>query len=291
MSNHTPNQVVAVWRAWRGHGASLRASLRSGLDPDVTLEIETLLEEWEIRCEPSLRAMHAYLSDVMLDKSWSLVVDVGMRGRDELIEKTERALHGAGPVPDVHYFAAFDPRFDENPLVEMNEGVTREYSTDGSGASDGLKISLTAPLSWLPGHARGGGMAMRLVSEAGVGLASLSLVVVPLADDEATPGLVALIEKITSDPVRVADMTLLGEPAKACVFSDESTGRRGASRSFNKHVLCVLDRRVVKFEFSVADRARSAEQLLSIDELETELERLEPLFDEIVKRASVASEP
>ena len=52
----------------------------------------------------------------------------------------------------------------------------------------------------------------------------------------------------------------------------------------------MLDGRAVKFEFSVADRARSEGDLLALDVLRTEFDRLEPLFDEIVRTASATPE-
>lgn len=291
MSNHTPEHVASVWRVWQWHSMVALERDDAGDDtPDIERDGGAVRAEWEVRFRPALDAMEAYLHDAMPDERWSAFAGSHLSTPEQNIAASRRMLDGVGPSPGVHYVAAFDPRYDADPFAEMNDVVTRVHTTDGSGGSDGLLFRIEAPLSWIRGHVRGGGVAKRLVSEAGAGLASLTVKVVPLEGDEEAPGLDELVTQASDDPVRSSETMLLGQPAMAVVHREETSGRRGASRAVVKRFVCVLERRVVKFDFSVADRARSADDLLPLSELEAEFERLEPLFDEIVRRASATPE-
>jgi len=296
LANHDPQHVVAVWRKANEHAESTGPMCWSDLGPT---EGEDVCAEWHKRFGPSLEAMHQYLSESLSEQRWAQRSRPPSDGIDleERAQRARRMLDGVAPVPDVHYLAAFDPRYDDDPLAEMEQGVTRAFPRDGSGAADGLSFVVTAPLSWLPGHARGDGTIMRLVSEAGAGLASLTIKVVPLAQDEEIPSAAALRKRALDSAVypnrefvRDKYAQALGEHGSACVFYDRDESRYGVTRSINKHFQFVFERRVVRFEFAVLDRARSADDLLAMDVLETEFNRLEPLFDEIVSRASVAPE-
>jgi len=293
LASYTPQHVIAVYRATVWHSICISGSSVEG----ATEEESAVFDAWRERFDPPREAMAAYLDDAMPDKSWTGVTGSNISTPASMAERSQRMLEGVAPVPDVHFLAAFDPRFDEDPLAEMTEGVTRTYTSDGSGASDGLRFEFEAPLSWLPGHVRGGGAVKRLVSEAGAGLASFTLTVVPLAqeDDRATADDLAgkaLDETAHPDREKLTqnETSMLGVEAMSVSFADSSSSRYGQSRSIEKHYLCNLDGRAVKFEFSVADRARSVDALLSEEILRAEFDRLEPLFDEIVKRAKATPE-
>ncbi len=292
LANHTPEHVAAVCRTFERQRFDLVSLEHPGA------EVSALLAAWDERFSPALQAMDQYLTGALEGWASRSPLNQSLREGDaeSAIERAQRAVDGLGPSPAIHYAAAFDPRYDD-ALAAMRSGVTRDHTTDGSGASDGLRLGVTAPLSWIPGHARGDGTVMRLVSEAGAGLASLTIKVVPLAQDEREPTpeqLSANVVENAAHPDRTGlgneEFAFLGVRGSAVVFRDAGGGRYGATRSHEKHYQCVHEGRVIKFEFAVLDRARSADALLAADVIGTEFDRLEPLFDEMVSRASVAPE-
>ena len=68
-----------------------------------------------------------------------------------------------------------------SPASEMTDGFKRAFRTDGSGAADGVKLSMEYPCSWLPDSGQWTeGIIQMFTSEDGRGLSSLSLGVASL---------------------------------------------------------------------------------------------------------------
>lgn len=220
------------------------------------------------------------------------------RTAERTIEETRRAAGGDAPLPVLEYLLSFDPVYAGDGLAQWRDGLVSSQTTDGSGASSGLRLVIETPRSWLPVYSRGGGVVLTCRSRAGNGLTSLTLTVLPLDDDQDTPSpedVRARAEREAGDPGATitghGTATILGRVGATATSEAETTGRRGAAREVRKDYVVALDRHVVKIRARVGDRGDSTEELLGWEPVRAEFERVEPLLDELVNRLRLHSGP
>jgi len=267
-----------------------------------------LAARWDRDLGPALAAMREFLVQSLEDADASLAA---LERRTETraaqlpddpaaaLTSLEAFARGAGSAVAQRYLAAFDPRLGSDGLAQLREGVSQTVRTDGSGPSEGLAFTVTLPRSWMQGHARGRGSVLRASSDAGHGLASLVVRVVPTEPGAPAPDPEEIVRRAASDPLeretatleRTGETEVFGRPAAWADLADESMSRWGASRSLTKLHAVVVDDAVVKIELAVTDRARSADAVLGWPALRTEFERLAPLFEDLTARLRVDHAP
>jgi len=304
VAENTDAQAVAsVYAETRLKRATIKA-VASLADGDTAERAAELARRWDRDLGPTLGAMHEFLSKRLEDAGASLDAlerradtRAGVLPDDPAAALTglEAFARGAGSAVAQRYLAAFDPRLGSDGLAQLREGVSQTIQTDGSGPSEGLAFTVTLPRSWMQGHARGRGSVLRASSDAGHGLASLVVRVVPTEPGAPAPDPEEVVRRAASDPLgretatleRAGQTEVFGRPAAWGVLADESTSRWGASRSLTRlHAVVVADA-VVKIELAVTDRARSADAILGWPAVRSEFERLTPLFEDLIKRLRV----
>ncbi len=275
-------------------------------DGAAAREAAEIAEEWDARIGEPMALIAAFLGervDRWEDRREALERRAQERAARPFAdaEETRRALESAravlrhrAPAPVSELLISFDPRLGGDGLAQLEAGLATPLRVDGSGASEGLVLDLTTPRSWLVGHSRGGGAVLKSASRAGAGLSSIFIRVVPLEGDRRDFTHENLIEYTTPKGVeRVhpgavfverGDIALFGDPAAWSMWEHESSSRYGARRGVTKEYIAHLDGNLVKIEAAVQDSGRSAEALLAMRALREEFERVEPLFDELVRR-------
>jgi hypothetical protein len=98
-----------------------------------------------------------------------------------VLEMVKDRSEGKIPSPHLEILLTFNPAYMANPASEMADGYKREFRTDGSGAADGVKLSMEYPCSWRADSGqRFEGAVEMFTSENGKGLSLLSIGVASL---------------------------------------------------------------------------------------------------------------
>lgn len=304
VAENTNTQAVAsIYAETRLKRATIEAvaNLASG---ETAERAADLASRWDRDLGPALGAMRTFLAGRLKDADASLAaLDRRAESRAaQLPDDPAAALtgleafaRGAGSAVAQRYLAAFHPRLGTDGLAQLREGVSQTIQTDGSGPGDDLAFTITLPRSWMQGHARGRGSVVRVSSNAGHGLASLVIRVIPTEPSEPAPDPREIVRRAASDPLgretanleRAGETEILGRPAAWGILADETMSRRGASRSLTRLHAVVVGDAVVKIELAVTDRARSADAVLDWSTLRAEFERLAPLFEHLTERLRV----
>ncbi len=285
-SNLTPMHIAATYSTVSREIAALKA-----IPDPMSAALESQYGE-------SLEAMREYLL-ANLDDAEAMLVALERAEAcppDDVpraIEHAEQLSQGIATPPTVEHLLMFHPEYAGCGMKQLSDGLVATDRTDGSGAGDGLAFTIERPASWMPTHTRGNASVYRIRSEAASGLSYVVIRVLALSDEtELNPAdLYAQVFEPDAypnrHPIRNKLATVFDRLAETCVFYDHSESGRGVSRSVNKHYLVVYKDHIIKVETSVKDLSRSSDDLLPMDVLEAEFNRVEPLFDEIVKRMRV----
>jgi hypothetical protein len=145
----------------------------------------------------------------------------------------------------------------------------------------------------------GDASVLRARSRAGEGLSSITLSVAPLPEDSRERGLDAVRTRATPEGldrfhegstfIESGQAEALGQAALFATREERVTSRHGVVAGVVKEYLTVIGNNLVKIEAAVRDSGRPGAELLDMDTLRAEFDRVEPLFDELVRRWSPAS--
>lgn len=96
------------------------------------------------------------------------------------VTDVEKRTQGQIPSPLLETTLMFHPDYIRNPEREYLDGFTKEYRTDGTGKSRGVKIGIEYPGSWRAKEGRRPHVVQNIASQNGKGFES---VMITIADD------------------------------------------------------------------------------------------------------------
>lgn len=91
----------------------------------------------------------------------------------EFLEKVNDRSKGKIETPVLHYILAVN--YASNPIKEFLDGFTQRFRSDGSGKSQGIKLSLQIPKSWAVKEGERPHIVQKWQSENGTGLELIML--------------------------------------------------------------------------------------------------------------------
>ena len=92
----------------------------------------------------------------------------------QFLEQVKARAKGQEIDPDVlNYLLAV--RYADSPVGEFGAGFRQRYQTDGSGKSQGIKLKLQLPRSWVAKEGERPHIVQKWVSEGGTGMANILL--------------------------------------------------------------------------------------------------------------------
>jgi len=290
----------------------------SELDLPLAADAQRVAAMWDERVSEPLTVMRERaMTEIGIDAD--VVADAARRARETLeatewtpesartvIDQARRVAEFDAPPPTTQLLLSFDRTYAADGLAQLAQGLVTRLEVDGSGGARGFRAELDIPRSWMLSRSYGDAAVARARSLSGEGLASVTLSVVPLAEDAAAdrdaPPLDAVAHRVTPEGVarfhpsaaliESGSARALGRDALFATRREDLSSRHGVVRGFVKEYLTVIGGNVIKIEAAVTDSGRTGTELLDLETLRAEFRRVEPLFDELVRRwAPVSSAP
>jgi len=260
-------------------GLQLEAKFGSAIE-GIHSHGRSLTVEWDSLFDELMAQVQELLTQQVLSE-----VDV-----TTFLGELESRLNGELPSPVGETILSFHPKYDRTPALEFTDRLKKEFVSDGSGKSRGLKLAIEFPRSWISKEGRRPHIVQVLKSKAGHGDASVLVQVRGVPAD------------VRSEYLTHGELELLAGPGTlaaelpAALFIDQGTTTVVGKRATWSHYLMTqesagvkvkmfvwsvhlfYERQYVNLQFFVGRGAVPGQALVTDRELEAQFDSLEPLF-------------
>lgn len=236
-------------------------------------------EEWDAAAQEVLRIAAEHVAGTQLS----------VEQVSEFLDDVDGRLKGAFPQGVGETLLSFHPSYDDSPPREFVDGFKREFRTDGSGKSAGLKLAIQIPCSWTMQDGRRPHVVQVFKSKGGHGDSMSTLLVRQLPEGTTEQITDGDIDEMTSESAiqefapgaRVLERGTTTLAGQHCAWSQylietETAGVRVKSATAIYH-LAYRDR-YVAVQFMVGKGALGERPLPSDEEVLGDYRRSEPLF-------------
>jgi hypothetical protein len=161
MSEKMARNTFSVFSLFEGQERSLDAIIAQF--PDLRLDAAMARVEFDQAFGASIKALDDFLTENSSpDSDWPTLKETRIRAalgeldfsqvsRQEAldyIETVKKRTKGDIPQGIYQVLVAFHPLYSREPHMEIVNGYSREYTSDGTGKSLGIKVSIEYPRSW-----------------------------------------------------------------------------------------------------------------------------------------------
>lgn len=294
-----PAVLIQTVGFWEGQQLSLQRIADEF--PNAARRSTQLALQLELRYGAAIEAIHEHgrtltdqwdsLFDASMDQAREVLTTQQLTNDDvtSFLDELDQRLNGIFPSPIGETILSFHPKYDRQPAAEFTDGLKREYRSDGSGKSRGLKLAIEHPASWKSTEGRRPHIVRVLKSKGGRGDASVLLQVreIPaLASAEITEEDVDLMATPSALAEELPDALFIDHgtttvAGQHCAWSHyimtrETAGIQIKMLAWSLHL--IYDQRYVNLQFSVGTGSMQGDAPISDRDLEVRFEKHEPLF-------------